>query len=366
MNEIEIPRGAVGRPGMVAMLKRLPEAMCGRLVVVREPAGFLSTMIGSPKPRFAWLVRPLGEPCELDGRLAQDVYVADACLVPVSQIDPADLAALVQEIGEAHIRQSILDLREQIGAASMPFEEFEAFMAKAYPQIQIERALESVSAPQALREIGFVPETIDGETLIWAGVHAGTELRFIATPNMFFGWKLIATCHKAREAMWHEIILPPEAPRGVFAGEVCRAWTDAFPGAKVPDVLRLGKDYLAHKSSLRQTQIQLPTLRLDPRAFRAIREWLIGDRENWGDWLDDAWVQLKHDGRMLRISHQGMEYGCPAWGVWSEPCEIRLAELAAMPSSLRRWRSFALVQFVDAVELNGWRMASRSTAETAD
>lgn len=55
MNKIVIPEKTTGRIGMVAVLKRVRECDLGKLVVLREPAGFLTSLIGSAKPVFAWL-----------------------------------------------------------------------------------------------------------------------------------------------------------------------------------------------------------------------------------------------------------------------------------------------------------------------
>lgn len=354
-----IPEAAIGRPGMVAMLRRLGDEADGRLVVVREPVGFLTTMVRSPRPVFCWLARLLGRQATIHGQIARDIHVPDACLFPMGALSNEELAALIRTQGAADFTAALIDLRDTLGATDLPVDEFERFADRAAQQIGIERALEVIATPKALREIGFVPERVDGDALIWAGVHAGTELRFHAGANLYMGWTLVATANARREAIWDEQQLPLEAPRGQIVARVLHMWQAAFPGAPVPDALRLGDVHQRHQRLLRGIAPGLPTLHPHPVAFRAIRKWLIGPDGAAHSGLVDLWVRLSHDDAMLRIEIDGAPYGCPAGGTWVEAREVRLQDLAAVPTEVLRRQSLTLVQMEDCILINDWRLPSR-------
>ena len=83
MNTPSIPANAVGRIGMVASLHRVRGEEDGRLVAVRHPMGFVSELVGSLRPVFAWQVLVLGEPVKVNGRHCREIIVPDKCLRPV-------------------------------------------------------------------------------------------------------------------------------------------------------------------------------------------------------------------------------------------------------------------------------------------
>lgn len=96
MRNIQIPEGAVGRPGMVAMLQRVSPGADGRLIAIRHAVSPMSSLSASARPVFAWQALVLGEPINVHGKLSQEIVVADPCLKPVSQITAAEVETLAR------------------------------------------------------------------------------------------------------------------------------------------------------------------------------------------------------------------------------------------------------------------------------
>lgn len=70
----------------------------------------VSTLVGSEKPVFAWLVIALGEQIHVNGRASRHLYVPDACLTPVSQVSEEELETLSKLTNDADFDAALADL----------------------------------------------------------------------------------------------------------------------------------------------------------------------------------------------------------------------------------------------------------------
>jgi hypothetical protein len=354
-----VPAGAVGRPGLVAMLRRLRPDADGRMVAVIEPAGRLSVTVGAPRPVFCWRVRLLGAMPVVKGKPAREVHVPDRCLIPLAEMSPAEVASLIRDQRTADYAKAMHALRDALGAGATPLDEFERFVDRAGSLIGVERALEVVPAVRALEEIGFVRPTLDSTLRVWSAVHGGQELRFDAHPDPFGGWKLLATGHFSEKAICDERFLPPEWPRGEAFGLVLGMVRDAFGDrALTPDALNPAVTCEAHKRVRAACGSGLPTLRPDPVVFRAMRRWLVDCMPTSLPGGDDPWLHLRQDGNLLRMEAAGVAFGCPVHGLWADARRVRLCDFAAMPDGVPRGRRLVLVQDGDFVRVNDWKMSS--------
>lgn len=94
LSGVPVPVGAVGRVGLVALLRRVrPEAQ-GRLVLVQRPIGPDTSLSNTATPVFAWQVLVLGEPVDIGGKPCRQIHVADSSLMPVSQLDTEQAKAV--------------------------------------------------------------------------------------------------------------------------------------------------------------------------------------------------------------------------------------------------------------------------------
>lgn len=277
MAQVHIPDNAIGLPGMVAMLQRTSKgAHDGKLVALHHPAGFVTTLLNTQKPVFAWQALVLGNPVLIRGEPKREIIVADRCLRPISQITPATVERLAKRQAHQDFDAAMDGLKRILNAKAMDASEFEAFFEKAERQIGIERALEVVPMAQALAELGFRQQNPpDGEVLVWAGIHGGIELEISAGTDWFAQWRLTARCNARRHGLWDEVTLPPEAPRGANTLALVQFWRAAFGHeAQVPDVFYLGLRYETHKASLRTLNLGLPHVELDGEILRTTRKWI--------------------------------------------------------------------------------------------
>lgn len=329
MNDIPVPAKAIGHVGMVALLKRVKESETGRVVVLREPAGWVTSLVGSERPVFAWLAMTLGEPMVMNAKPARDIYVADACLIPMSSVSESEIEALVRTQTRQDFDDAKDDLVRCLNAEDMDEAEFEEFLEKAARQIFIEKALEIVATSVALREIGFKQTQADGETLRWTGIHEGREIRIEAGPDPFGVWDLSAVCVTKREAMFDQARLPPEVPRGFVFQRVLKFWRMAFKNAPDPDCLQLGAMYEEHLKAMRKANPGPPMLYADGKVFRMTVRWL---RERHVYFGEPKELRLSYADNLLRLEIDGVVYGCPARGSWMDDCTIKLDDLLAMPT----------------------------------
>jgi len=221
VNDVDLPDNVIGRPGMVAMLRRVRPAAEGRLVALRHPVGMVAPREGA-RPVFAWQALVLGVPLRCGDRPCNDAVVGDSCLVPVSWLPPLRVERLrkVQALRDARLAMRELGeyLRDHPATAGESGDPLE----KALNHVSIAMAHEVVPVAAALREIGFSVVTKGGDALGWSVRHAGSELRFDAGPDWLDGWRLGGVCVGRDRALLGETVLPPQAPRGQVVRSVLR------------------------------------------------------------------------------------------------------------------------------------------------
>jgi hypothetical protein len=350
MGAIPIPENTIGRVGMVAALKRVGDSDIGKLVVLREPAGMVTSLVGSSKPVFAWLAQSLGEPVDCHGKQSRSIYVADRCLMPISEMSESDIEIISRSQAQADFDSALQEMKELIGRNDITPEELEHFVDKAGAQFFIERALEVVAVPVALREIGFYPSPESEDSLVWTGIHEGMELHFLAGEKWIANWVIVGTGNSKRQAVWDERTLPSQAPRGKIVSTVLSIWRTAFGKSVTPDCLKLGDAFERHQSEMSSLNLGLPNLWAAPQVFRAILKWL---RPQCGFASPDGLVTLSYTDGLLRFDVEGSAFGCPAGGHWVDDCKVRLADLVDLFDSVNRSRSIRLERAADHILVNG-------------
>ena len=369
MDELKIPVSAIGRVGMVAMLRRVAPESVGRLVAVRLPVGFVSNL-GTPHPVFAWQVLVLGEPVSMNGSPCREIVVADRCLKPVSEIAPATIEEMVKAGVYRDLDEALAKARSLFAERPMTEEELDAAIERAAEEALTAYAIEEVETPLALRDIGFTPSREDSCTLHWSGVYKGVELYVIAGPDMFDLWVLTGRCNTPRRAMWDECRLPPREARGRIALRVLKLWREAFGDeAPPPPKLELARHYEKNLADLRAVNIGLPTLQVDGEALRAVRRWLVRDLglqpEELGP-LPDSPLELSFGGGMLRLAVGERAYGCPAQGVWVGDCAVSLRTFLALPPwSLRGW-CVSLQRSLDCISIRWFSLPLAESGPPAE
>lgn len=366
MTKLPIPNGAVGKPGMLAMLQRVQGIEDGKMAAVRTPVGFVTSLVGSLRPVFAWQVLLLGEPVPINGKPCREVIVADRCLRPVSQITQAELEVLAKMQAQVDFDAALQDLGRIIGAqpaSSGP--ELDAMIEKAAQQVGIQRALEVVPIAAALAEVGFKPAPPpNGESLVWTGVHEGTEIEMNAGPNWFDRWAITAKCVTVQTAMWDERTLPAELPRGEAVAALLEFWRNAFDRhAPTPDVFEIGLIYQQTKEEMRRLAPGLPQIQLDGEIFRATRRWILARHSGPCDRMGpeaDAPMALSCEGGLLTIRTQGAAYGCPIHSGWIDECTLSFRSFLAVPAWGCRGWSVTLTATMDGMWIGAWHVpASR-------
>lgn len=342
MSGMKIPECAVGTVGMIAALKRLPDEVVGKLVLIKEPAGMVSTLVGSEKPVFAWLAIVLGEQITVNGHTSRHMYVPDMCLTPISQVSPDEMESLSKKTNEADFNAALADLAKAIGAEQLSWEEVESGIEHAANLVAINACLQDVATPVALQEMGFRPSKKLPETLEWALLHDGVELRYSASADSFDMWHLIGTGNSKRVAQFDERLLPPQAKRGDVFLPLLKMYRGLFPIAPCPPELEVAQIYERYLTERRRLNIGLPRLFLDGQIFRATLRWLAERHDDM--FAENIAVTLNFEEGLLRISVEGVVYGCPAWGNFVGPCAVSLAGLLAIAPYARRGKSIQLEQ----------------------
>jgi len=318
--------------------------------------GFVATLLNAVKPVFAWQALVLGSPVSIRGEPKREIIVADRCLRPVSQIAPAMVERLAKRQAHQDFDASMEDLKRILNAKAIDASEFETFFERAEKQISIERALEVVPIAQALGELGFRQQNPPGgEALMWAGAHGGAELEISAGTDWFAQWKLAARCNTRRQALWDEVTLPPEAPRGAIALTLVHFWRAAFGReAQAPGVLYPGLRYESHKASLRTLDLGLPHVDLDGEILRATRKW-VGQRHGQAHSdvgpLPDAPLTLSIKNGLMHLEAEGSVYGCPVRSGWIDSCQVSLREFLALPGWALRGETLRMTTTTHEVRL---------------
>lgn len=357
MGAIPIPENTIGRVGMVAALKRVKEPDVGKLVVLRQPAGMVTSLVGSKKPVFAWLAQALGEPIDCHGKQSRSVYVADRCLIPISEMTDANIELISRSQAQADFDTALQEMKVLIDRNDITTEELGHFVDKAGAQFFIERALEVVAVPVALREIGFYPSPETEDSLVWTGIHEGMELHFMAGEKWVANWVIVGTGNYRRIAVWDERVLPSPAPRGKTVSTVLDIWRTAFGKSVTPDCLKLGEVFERHQSEMSSLNLGLPNLWAEPQVFRAILKWL---RPKYGFASPEGLVTLSYNDGLLRFDVEGAAFGCPAGGHWVDDCRVRRADFVGLYADVSRARSIRLERTADHILVNGIQVPIQS------
>lgn len=220
---------------MLSMAAATRDRLSSPLANHRQPAGMVTSLVGSSKPVFAWLAQTLGEPIDCHGKQSRSIYVADRCLIPISKMTDADIEIISRSQAQVDFDSALQDLKEIIDRNDITPEELEHFVDKAGAQFFIERALEVVAVPVALREIGFYPSPESEDSLVWTGIHEGMELHFLAGEKWIANWVIVGTGNSKRQAVWDERTLPSQSPRGKIVSTVLSIWRTAFGNSVTPD-----------------------------------------------------------------------------------------------------------------------------------
>lgn len=356
MSAVSIPEKATGRVGMVAALKRVRESDLGKLVVLREPAGFVTTLIGSVKPVFAWLAQALGEPIERSGKASRAVYVADACLSPVAEMSESEFQKIISGQYRKDFDQALIEARNILGANQISDDELDLLLQKAGEQVFLQKALEIVATPIALNEIGFKSVSTGGRELHWTGIHEGVELRVSANPDLIDRWLLTGMSFTSRHAQYEEHVLPNELQRGKVFLTVLQIWQTAYGRSMVPDLLLLGDIYERHLADMRRMNPGPPVLYVDPQIFRATLKWLTERHRKTPESSRELSLAFADGLLWLRIDDK--TYTCPANGQWIADYAISVVDLANLPPKGRRGR-IRIEQGLDHIIVNGYPMGAR-------
>lgn len=313
----------------------------------------VTSLVGSNKPVFAWLAQALGEPIDCHGKQSRSIYVADRCLIPISEMTDSDIEIISRSQAQADFDSALQEMKELIDRSDITPEELGHFVDKAGAQFFIERALEVVAVPVALREIGFYPSPESpesDESLVWTGIHEGMELHFLAGEKWIANWMIVGTGNSKRKAVWDERVLPSQAPRGKIVSTVLDIWRIAFGKSVTPDCLKLGEAFERHQSEMSSLNLGLPNLWAAPQVFRAILKWL---RPQYGYTSPESLVTLSYHNGLLRFDVEGSAFGCPAGGHWVDDCKVRLADLVDLYAEVSRTRNIRLERAADHITVNG-------------
>lgn len=366
MSDAPIPKGLVGRPGMVAMLQRVSPAGNGWLVAIRHAVGPMTSLGTSSKPVFAWQALVLGEPIDVHGKPSREIVVADPCLKPVSQITAAEVEKLARAQAQEDFDAAMADLRHILEKNPMTDEGLDAAVNGSGDIFGISYALEVVPTATALRDMGFTPSQSDSDTVLhWSGMYQGRELYVMAGPDMFGNWTITGTGATPREKMWAERVVLGEERRGKLAKLVVDLWREAFGrNAPPPSNLEFGLLYEQHQEDVRSLDIGLPRLYLDGEVFRATRTWLAKrhPRVSQDDSAySDQRLSLSFADGLLRFQSGGELFACPGWGVWVGDCEVSLGAFIDTPPANLRGRTMFLERQLAEISINGYSLALLNT-----
>jgi len=315
----------------------------------------VTSLVGSDKPVFAWLALSLGAPIVCNGKQSRSIYVADRCLIPISEMTETEIEIISRSQADGDFDAALADLKKIIGDQNISPEELDSFVSKAGAHFNISRALEVVAVPVAFREIGFIPSAESEEVLLWTGIHAGIELHLVAGQRGIDCWVVVGTGNSSRQAVWDERMLPDEAPRGMIVKTVLEIWRTAFGHAVVPDCLGLGVDYERHQAEMKSLNLGLPCLWVDPKVFRTMLKWLRTRHTQSNTEL----LTLSFSGRLLRLDVEGVTYGCSGQGHWVDDCKVLLSDFVKISEHVARCRSIRLDRAADHILVNGFPCAIR-------
>ena len=270
-----IPDGSTGRPGLLVALRRIKGLEDGRLGVVKHAIGWVKDLLGADRSVFAWQVLLTGEPVSVHGHMAQEIVVADACLLPVSQLQDDQVQGLMESQQEKDLALALTTVRGLVTPEEVASPEFERVMHRAFDQAMLNRALEVVGVEQVLRETGFwVSNPPEGQTYTWQSVFDGQEIRMDAAPGMFGEWRFWVNSANAREISSGEKVVLNEWPRGRVVQSLLEHWEDVFGSRRIPEPLLLGWFYRQHQIDIRALEPTMPSVLLDGEELRRALRWL--------------------------------------------------------------------------------------------
>ena len=227
-------QGLIGHIGMIASRSDVKGEDAGRLYVLREPAGMLTTLIGSDVPLSAWLARGLSSPTNGITCPPRDIYIADRCLVPVSQISELELEVLISAQNQRDFDAAVAETQESMGDSENSEAEMDAMIERAARQFFMQFSLRVAAVPVTLREIGFSLAEHRGRSLVWSLEDAGLALHLEASHTR--GRAMAADCRAPGRAgaIPEVFLLPAEAPRGRVVASLLSLWRVAFPSSCYP------------------------------------------------------------------------------------------------------------------------------------
>jgi hypothetical protein len=135
MAGVKIPRDAIGRPGMVAMLRRVRQQDVGKVVGLMHPVGFLALPGPGSQQVFSWRVLLMGQTVDLDDRSRREIVVADACLFPISQVPPKLLRTMAKKQALRDFDEAFQELRRHLALRPMTPEQLDTVLEKAIHRI---------------------------------------------------------------------------------------------------------------------------------------------------------------------------------------------------------------------------------------
>ena len=253
----------IGHIGMIASRSDVEGEDAGRLYVLREPAGMLTTLIGSDVPLSAWLARALASPTTGITSPPRDIYIADRCLVPVSQISELELEALISTQNQREFDAAVAETQESMGDSENSEAEMDAMIERAARQFFMQFSLRVAAVPVTLREIGFSLAEERGRSLVWLLEDAGLALHLKASPDEEGQWRLTADLPGRAGAIPEVFSCPPKRRVVGSSLRCCPCGGRHFLLAAMPDVLEMGDIYNRHQGEMGLLLAPLPT---SPRA----------------------------------------------------------------------------------------------------
>jgi len=356
VNDAPTPSIPKGRVGVVARVEEGGACPSGRLVVLLEPAGLLTALVGSRTPVSSWLCHLLGDAVQIDGKTKRTVYIPDPCLTPISQMTAEQIRPMLRNHAILDLECDRAKLGRFVGGKPSRGAEPEGGAARRALQLSIERCLDTVSTETALREVGFKPIQPGRDVLHWVAAHCGVQLRFYAAQDPCGDWKVWTRGKSSRETFCGEGRLLSEGARGQLLQQVLCLWRSAFGRAPAPDPLAPAVTYEQHQAAMGHAAM-LPRLVVDPQAFRAVRRWLV-DRFGYSERTTP--VRLSSVQALLRIEVDRMAFGCPAQGIWADGCEVDLGDLLDIDAGVLRRRSLTFELMPTLLHVNGWPIRASS------
>ena len=361
---IPVPGGAIGRPGLVAQLRRVKPDNEGRLVLVQRASGPMSSLSDRPRPVFAWQVLLLGDRVDIEGKRCREVVVADASLRPVCQLESAEARDLIERRAREDLQLGLDELHRLLskvppgGDAPSGSNFADAQRAEQSDAAQLQSLLAVQPVPRSLRALDFRRRGADDDAgWHWSGHHEGVELNVSAGPVMFGHWQLTGRKIGRRDLMWSETMMLETEPFGAVALKVLNFWREAF-GAAVTPPLHLGPAlvYEQHLEDMRPLRVALPTLWVDGEVVGAVRRWLRQRRlrAEVGEVSAEATLDLDFSDGMLRLTADHQSYGCTALGGWPDHCRVSLRDFLALPPCALRGANLRLEQSATDVIVNGY------------